>query len=71
MARAMFEYTKTILKKVSFSVELFSRELRKAVTRLLPHEIHELRVWLISFTREKPELQPCLRLIEVRNYSEY
>lgn len=71
MARAMFEYTKTILKKVSFSVELFSRELRKAVTRLLPYEIDELRVWLISFTREKPELQGCLRLIEIHNYTKY
>ena len=67
MARAMFEYTKTVLKKVSFSVELFTRELQKAVTRLLPYEIDELRVWLISFTREKPELVGCLHLIEVEH----
>jgi len=63
MARAMFEYTKTVLKKVSFSVELFTRELQKAVTRLLPYEIDELRLWLVNFTRQKPELVVCLAVI--------
>jgi hypothetical protein len=63
MARAMFEYTKTVLKKVSFSVELFSRELQKAVTRLLPYEIDELLLWLMTFTKQKPELVPCLTII--------
>ena len=41
MARAMFEYTKTILKKVSFDVNLFCKELEKALQRLLPYEIEE------------------------------
>ena len=63
MARAMFEYTKTVLKKVSFSVELFTRELEKAVTRLLPYEIDELRLWLVNFTKQKPELVVCLAVI--------
>ncbi len=63
MARAMFEYTKTVLRKVSFSVELFTRELQKAVTRLLPYEIDELRVWLENYTRQKPELVVCLAII--------
>ncbi len=63
MARAIYEYTKTVLKKVSFSVELFTRELQKAVTRLLPYEIDELRLWLISFTKQKPELVICLEVI--------
>ncbi len=63
MARAMFEYTKTVLQKVSFSVELFTRELQKAVTRLLPYEIDELRLWLVSFTKQKPELVVCLNVI--------
>lgn len=63
MARAMFEYTKTVLKKVSFSVELFTRELQKAVTRLLPYEIDELRLWLVNFTKQKPELVVCLAVI--------
>jgi hypothetical protein len=63
MARAMFEYTKTVLQKVSFSVDLFSRELQKAVSRLLPYEIDELRLWLMSYTKQKPELAPCLVII--------
>lgn len=63
MARAIFEYTKTVLKKVSFSVELFTRELEKALTRLLPYEIDELRLWLIGYTKQKPELVVCLLVI--------
>jgi len=64
MARAMFEYTKTVLKKVSFSVDLFTRELQKAVTRLLPYEINELRLWLENYTVQKPELVVCLNVID-------
>ena len=41
MARAMFEYTKTVLEKVSFNAELFRKELEKAVNRLLPYEVKE------------------------------
>lgn len=63
MARAMFEYTKTVLEKVSFSVDLFTRELQKALTRLLPYEIDELRLWLINYTKQKPELVVCLTVI--------
>ena len=39
MARAMYEYTKTVLKKVSFNTDLFCRELEKALNRLLPYEV--------------------------------
>ena len=60
MARAMFEYTKTILDKVSFDASLFCREVKKAMERLLPHEIEELRLWIISLTRQNPELNQCL-----------
>ena len=63
MARAMFEYTKTILKKVSFDVELFCRELSKAIDRLLPYEIDELKIWLEKFTANKPELYTCLAIV--------
>ena len=63
MARAMFEYTKTILKKVSFNTDLFTKELQKATERLLPHELHELAIWLKSFVVNKPDLQPCMLLI--------
>lgn len=64
MARAMFEYTKTVLKKVSFNTELFCKELKKAIKRLLPHEIDELRIWLNEFIHEKPELNVCLVLMK-------
>lgn len=64
MARAMFEYTKTVLEKVSFNSELFKKELQKAVNRLLPYEIKELYLWLKEFTVNKPELYLCLTLIE-------
>lgn len=64
MARAMFEYTKTILKKVSFNSELFRKELEKALKRLLPYEIDELIIWLKTYTANKPELYMCLNTIK-------
>ncbi|ASO07032.1 MAG: hypothetical protein RIM68_06995 [Arenibacter sp.] len=60
MARAMLEYTKTVLQKVSFDTKLFCKELEKAVTRLLPFEIEELKLWLKQFINDKPELQQSL-----------
>ena len=60
MARAMLEYTKTVLQKVSFDTKLFCKELEKAVTRLLPFEIEELKLWLQQFIFDKPELRPSL-----------
>jgi len=67
MARAILDYTKTVLKKVSFDVDLFSKELKKAVKRLLPFEIEELRIWLLQFTVDRPELYPSLALIKNKN----
>ena len=63
MPRAMFEYTKTVLEKVSFDVQLFRKELEKAVKRLLPYELDELRIWLIQYIQGKPELSKCLTFI--------
>ena len=60
MAGGMLEYTKTVLQKVSFDVRLFSKELQKAITRLLPSELEELRAWLLQFVTDKPELQQSL-----------
>jgi len=60
MARAMFEYTKTILNKVSFDSVLFCKELQKAVKRLLPYEIEELKIWVDHLLVEKPDLNHCL-----------
>ncbi|MBJ2173005.1 hypothetical protein FF125_14070 [Aureibaculum algae] len=63
MARAIFEYTKTVLKKVSFNVELFCKELEKALNRLLPYEIDELKIWLQEYTVNKPELYVCMNIV--------
>lgn len=60
MARAMYEYTKTVLDKVSFDAALFCKEVKKALQRLLPHEIEELRLWIITLTERNPELNTCL-----------
>lgn len=60
MATAMLEYTKTVLQKVSFDTKLFCKELEKALTRLLPIEIEELKLWLQRYIFDKPELQHSL-----------
>lgn len=60
MARAMYEYTKTVLQKVSFDVQLFCKEVQKAIKRLLPHEIEELKVFIESLTKENPNLNQCM-----------
>jgi len=60
----MFEYTKTVLKKVSFDYTLFCRELQKALQRLLPYEIEELKIFLKSLILQNPELDQCLILLK-------
>jgi hypothetical protein len=60
MARAMFDYTKAVLAKVSFDANLFCKELQKALKRLLPYEIEELKVWVNSLIKLNPELDQCL-----------
>ncbi len=60
MARAMLEYTKTILHKVSFDVTLFCKEVQKAVQRLLPYEIEELKLFILSLVQQNPELNESL-----------
>lgn len=60
MARAMFEYTKTVLHKVSFDATLFCREVEKAMRRLLPYEIEEIRHFILSLVQQNPELNQCL-----------
>lgn len=64
MARAMLEYTKTVLKKVSFDARLFYKELKKAISNLLPEEIEELKLWLRQFVTDKPELQESLLYLQ-------
>ena len=41
----MLQYFKTILNKVSFSAELFEKELRKAIKTLVGRELDDLKNW--------------------------
>lgn len=41
----MLEYVKTILKKVSFDLKLFEKELVKAIASLLEKEVKTLKRW--------------------------
>lgn len=60
MGVTMLEYTKTVLKKVSFDTKLFCKEVKKGVSTLLPEEVEELKHWIIQFITDKPELQQSL-----------
>jgi len=44
----MLQYFKTILKKVSFSAELFEKELRKAIKALVGGDLNELKEWCFA-----------------------
>jgi len=63
MPRMIYDYTKSVLERVSFDPALFLRELRKAVKSLLPYEIEQLKKWLQFFTEERPELKQCLTIV--------
>jgi hypothetical protein len=60
MSRIVYEYTKMVLERVSFDAVLFEKELEKAIRNLLPYEIEDLKIWLLVFVDEKPELKKCL-----------
>lgn len=64
MTKVMLDYTKSILERVSFDPTLFYKELQKAIRSLLPYEMEQLKEWLLNFTKEKPELKPCLEVIK-------
>ena len=60
MSRAMFDYTKAILNKVSFDPVLFCKEVRKALLRLLPYEIEELKLIIQRMVHANPDLEQCM-----------
>lgn len=64
MPRMIYDYTKEVLEKVSFDRNLFVKELRKAVKNLFPYELEHLKKWLLYFTREKPELQQYIAIVD-------
>ena len=63
MSKVMFDYTKSVLERVSFDASLFCKELEKAIKMLLLYEMEQLREWLENFTMEKPELKQCLLIV--------
>ncbi len=64
MSRMIYDYTKEVLERVSFNPELFVKELKKAIRNLLPYEMEQLKTWLLSYTKEKPELKMCLSVVD-------
>ncbi|EKT3956664.1 hypothetical protein NTJ28_000624 [Flavobacterium psychrophilum] len=52
----MLDYTIFILEKVSFNLNLFSKELKKALKILIPADIMQLQDWFYYFTKDKKEL---------------
>lgn len=62
--RNMFDYARIILENVSFDPELFYKELKKAITHLLPYDVEKLFKWVVGYVEHKPELQESLSLIE-------
>ncbi len=50
-------YYKQILKKVSFDVTLFKKELEKAFNYLTPNEQQALRRWVNDFVSDRIELK--------------
>lgn len=48
----MLEYAKVILPKVSFSKELFSKELAKCINWVEPDQLQNLRDWCFENFKE-------------------
>lgn len=63
MSKIMYDYTKSVLERVSFDPLLFSKELEKAIKMLLPYEMEQLREWLLGYIIGKPELNQCLLIV--------
>jgi hypothetical protein len=57
MSRSVYNYTTSVLKKVSFNQVLFNKELKKASKRLLPYEYRELIIWVKKYSEQRPELE--------------
>jgi len=46
--QSMLDYSKIILKKMSFDAKLFKKEYFKSLSHLAPSERYQLRKWLSS-----------------------
>lgn len=60
----MLEYCKLILEKVSFDNLLFEKELKKAVSFVMPHEIEDLLNWVrLNFHHQHPDIISNIQLL--------
>ncbi len=58
----MLNFSKTVLTKVSFDDQLFEKELKKAINRLMVDEVEELQSWAFQqFPQLYPVLQRCFQ----------
>ncbi|CAM3280440.1 PD-(D/E)XK nuclease family transposase [Flavobacterium longum] len=64
MPRMIYDYTKSVLERVSFDPNLFRKELRKALKALLPYELEQLKKWLDYFTNNRPDLKACVSVLD-------
>jgi len=54
------KHTIKVLEKVSFSKDLFVKEVTKALDILLPYEIEKLKEWIANFTKNKADFEEVL-----------
>ena len=59
MERAILDYTKSILKKITFNPYLFSIEVKKAMQRFVPYAKEELKLFIRCLILNNPELSHC------------
>ena len=57
-SKKMLEYSKEVLRKVSFDISLFKKELQKAYQALLEEEVEELMTWVTKNFGPQYVLQP-------------
>ncbi|MCF6131880.1 hypothetical protein [Flavobacterium wongokense] len=60
MGQMLYDYTKSSIKGVCSSKELFVKEIIKAAKILSVHEKDKLTNWLFFYTADKPEMQKWL-----------
>lgn len=57
-SKKMLEYSKEVLRKMSFDISLFKKELQKACQSLLEEEVEELMKWVTKNFGPQYVLQP-------------
>ncbi|HUH25860.1 MAG TPA: hypothetical protein VLY87_04495 [Flavobacterium sp.] len=53
-------HTIKVLEQVSFSKDLFVKEVTKALNILLPYEVEKLKEWIVNFAKTNTEFNEVL-----------